>query len=87
MKKYFIVSLLTVFLFSLSLFTNDSNEVQAASLGQKLSQPEEGWKRYEDDNSAIEYTGTGWTRMEGYDTGQYSKDYSGIVRFSFMVVS
>ncbi|CAM4391826.1 hypothetical protein BAMA_15475 [Bacillus manliponensis] len=83
MRKYFIVSLLSAFLFSLSLIFIDSNEVQAATLGQQLSQPEEDWKRYEDDSSEIEYKGTGWERHPGYTTGQTKKDYSGSVRFVF----
>ncbi|SNS21498.1 hypothetical protein SAMN05446037_100659 [Anaerovirgula multivorans] len=29
-------------------------------IGQQLLQPENGWERYDDTNSYIEYTGTGW---------------------------
>lgn len=90
MKKYLIVSLLTVFLFSLSLFTNDSNEVQAATIGQQLTQPEAGWKRYDDTYPAIKYLGTGWTRYTGgsyyngsFDSNIESSNYNTKMQFTF----
>ncbi|MFJ5564359.1 Ig-like domain-containing protein [Lysinibacillus xylanilyticus] len=58
MKKYFSILILAISMFSLSLFTNNSIEVNAASIGEHLPQPEEGWKRYDNTNPAIKYEGS-----------------------------
>ncbi|MED3804074.1 Ig-like domain-containing protein [Lysinibacillus xylanilyticus] len=58
MKKYFSILILAISMFSLSLFTNNSIEVNAASMGEHLPQPEEGWKRYDNTNPAIKYEGS-----------------------------
>lgn len=57
MKKI-IFSIVTVLLFSLYLLPFDSNQVQAATIGQQLKQPEDGWKRYDDTDPAIRYDGS-----------------------------
>ncbi|HHY74266.1 MAG TPA: hypothetical protein GX497_13790 [Bacillus bacterium] len=61
MKKSLVVLMSLIFLFSLSLLTFDSNEVKAATIGQQLLKPEEGWKRYDDTDPAIKYS-VGWTK-------------------------
>lgn len=58
MKKYIEILILSIFMFSLSLFTNNSIEVNAASIGQQLLQPEEGWKRYENTDPHFKYIGS-----------------------------
>ncbi len=44
-----------------------------AKVGDKLTQPESGWKRYDDQNSLIKYTGA-WTK--GSSTPWYNGTYS-----------
>ncbi|PIJ96852.1 hypothetical protein [Lysinibacillus sphaericus] len=58
MKKKFVVSFFTLLLFALSLFIFDSNEVKAATIGERLPQPEEGWKRYDDTEVPFVLTGS-----------------------------
>ncbi|WP_431030127.1 hypothetical protein [Lysinibacillus sp. LZ02] len=52
-KKLGILFLCFAMLFSVSLLPIGANEVQAASIGEKLLQPEEGWQRYDDRNEFI----------------------------------
>lgn len=52
-----------------------------ATIGQQLSSPEPGWKRYEDDCGAIKYEGQGWFKNGSYDTLTSSSD--GKISFKF----
>ncbi|WP_315082299.1 Ig-like domain-containing protein [uncultured Clostridium sp.] len=45
----------------------------AATVGQQLFQPEDGWKRYDESNINIKYIGNGW------NTYSYSNYYKGTV--------
>ena len=38
-----------------------------ASLGDKLTQPEVGWKRYDNTDSLIEYTGSGFVHLTNHE--------------------
>ncbi|GLC89315.1 Ig-like domain-containing protein [Lysinibacillus piscis] len=68
MKKYFLIFILVISMFSLSLFTNNSIEVKAASIGYQLLQPEKGWKRYENTDPHFKYIGNWelWFQPNGY---------------------
>lgn len=57
-KKKFLLSFSALLLFSLSLFTFDSNEVEAVTTSQQLLQPEEGWERYDDSEAAFVLKGS-----------------------------
>ncbi|WP_336077068.1 fibronectin type III domain-containing protein [Paenibacillus sp. 203] len=73
MKIYFmkkISILLGVLLFGTSLILNSNT--YAASIGERLTSPEEGWKRYDDMNPAIKYEGSGW----GYVTNEPNSVYA-----------
>ncbi len=54
MKKFSLV-FLSMIVLVLTFFASISS---AATVGQQLTQPESGWLRYDDGNSAIVYTGT-----------------------------
>lgn len=47
-------------LISLLLFFSLGTGAFAATVGDKLEQPEEGWTRYDDKDINITYTGSGW---------------------------
>ncbi|MGZ7443747.1 fibronectin type III domain-containing protein [Paenibacillus sp. TH7-28] len=84
MKKISIsvlLSLLLIFSFSSNTF--------AATIGQSLTSPEEGWKRYDGSDKAIEYIGSGWTtqRNSSYYQGSmhYTQTINGTkVKFGFV---
>lgn len=57
MKK---IALLFIVLFCFAL----PNYSYAATLGQVLKTPEEGWQRIDDKNSNIQYVGSGWSVLD-----------------------
>ncbi|PPQ47764.1 hypothetical protein C5G87_16740 [Paenibacillus peoriae] len=69
MKKISI--LLGVLLFATSLILNSNT--YAASIGERLTSPEEGWKRYDDMNPAINYEGSGWAYVTNEPNSVYAK--------------
>lgn len=50
----------TLFLLSLILLFGFNQGVYAATVGDSLTSPEEGWNRYDDTDSNIQYEGNGW---------------------------
>ncbi|KPU43036.1 hypothetical protein OXPF_34680 [Oxobacter pfennigii] len=50
--------LVCLMLIGMCLFTANAF---AATIGQQLTSPEAGWRRYDDTDSRIQYIGTGWT--------------------------
>lgn len=48
----------------------DGIMANAATIGQQLLEPETGWRRYEDSNSEINYTGT-WYVGDIHNTSPY----------------
>ncbi|WP_342426521.1 bacterial surface protein [Paenibacillus sp. FSL L8-0158] len=50
----------TLFLLSLILLFGFNQGVYAATVGDSLTFPEEGWNRYDDTDSHIQYEGDGW---------------------------
>lgn len=87
MKKNFVVSFFTLLLFGLSLFIFDSNEVKAATIGEQLKELEIGWKRYDDTDNAIIYSGTDWRvdKLAGYFNGSvnFTLEVGDYVSFKF----
>ncbi|MCM3131539.1 discoidin domain-containing protein [Paenibacillus polysaccharolyticus] len=49
----------------------DDDGYLIAQVGQKLTAPEVGWKRYDDATSEIKYEGTGWVSAKG-DSNTYA---------------
>ncbi|MCS6515145.1 hypothetical protein, partial [Burkholderia thailandensis] len=64
----------TVLIFSVSIYALNGSKVEAATVGQKLTAPEEGWQRYEESNSLIVYNGT-WHTNTGSIYGGGSNKY------------
>lgn len=86
MKRNFVVSFFALLLFGLSLFIFDSNEVEAATIGQQLPQPEEGWKRYDDTHPAIKYSNSFYKEYLVSHYGgniAYTKGHAGSFEFKF----
>ncbi|WP_260148218.1 hypothetical protein [Paenibacillus polymyxa] len=50
----------TLFLLSIILLFSFNQGVYAATVGDPLTSPEEGWNRYDDTDSTIQYEGNGW---------------------------
>lgn len=76
MKKYFmpaILSLLLLFSFGTSVF--------AASIGDVLTEPEEGWKRVRFTSTDIQYSGEGWKQYKGIENESLYKNAS--FKFNF----
>lgn len=65
----------------------DGTEDNSAKVGDQLTSPEIGWKRYNDNNSNISYIGHGWgTQSESgyYKSAKHLSEYKGdIYRFDF----
>lgn len=91
-KKFsimFVMSLILVFVGAVSAFADDSYIVGTANLGNtvensakvgdQLIAPEKGWKRYDDSNDKIKYSGT-WAL--DVDTNQDNKSYYTTTDFS-----
>ncbi|CAH2712909.1 hypothetical protein BACCIP111895_00042 [Neobacillus rhizosphaerae] len=71
MKKILVVLSVLVMFLSTTTFNLSGNKVEAATIGQKLSEPEAGWKRYDDSNPLITYRGIGWVHSTG-QSGYYN---------------
>lgn len=76
-------------LFSFFLVLSLSSQVFAASVGDKLTQPEDGWKRYDDSSKYVYYYGK-WTQSPPTSGKTYNNSYSystdvenGKIRFRF----
>ncbi|WP_152669076.1 hypothetical protein [Paenibacillus sp. DMB20] len=75
-------------LLSLFLVLSFTSNIYAASIGQPLTSPEEGWKRYDDSNKAIEYIGDWNTQINSsfyQGSMRYTQTYSGTkIKFGFV---
>lgn len=70
MKNYFKkLSIMFVILLAVIGFGTIQNGIvaNAASVGQQLTSPEDGWRRYEETDSNIKYIGEGWGENFGMD--------------------
>ena len=65
--------------------------ITSSIIGDKLPKPEEGWSRFDDDDSAIEYCGEGWLR-QSYDNYEFynktisacaAPNESNVIKFRF----
>jgi len=80
MKKILVVLSVLVMFLSTTIFNLSGNKVEAATIGQKLTEPEAGWKRYDDSNPLINYEGY-W--IHGAGTGHIgyyndTRSYTGV---------
>ncbi|AYV67097.1 hypothetical protein C2I06_09535 [Niallia circulans] len=85
MKKILmIISAVTIVIFSVSIYAFNGSKVEAATVGQKLTAPEEGWQRYDDLDSLIEYDGgsAAWTAnyKDPSETAQYKGSAHGALK-------
>lgn len=64
-KLFLLIATITVIFSSLSFYQFNSNKVEAATIGQQLKNPEEGWKRYDDTDLAIKYQENAWEKYSG----------------------
>ncbi|MEZ2716991.1 Ig-like domain-containing protein [Niallia circulans] len=71
-KLFLLIATITVIISSLSFYQFNSNKVEAANIGQQLTEPEKGWTRYDDSNENIKYEGTGWTTPTPVDKAPYN---------------
>lgn len=81
-----VLSVITVILFSLSVNAFNASQVEAVTLGQGLTQPEAGWKRYDDTDPFIKYEGTWLTKSNGIfynNTLHYAKTNGAKISFKF----
>ncbi|MDR4318403.1 Virion structural protein [Niallia circulans] len=75
MKKILmIISAVTIVIFSVSIYAFNGSKVEAATVGQKLTAPEEGWQRYDDTNSLISYSDKDNSWKPYIDPGQYKNN-------------
>ncbi|MHC1682582.1 MAG: Ig domain-containing protein [Clostridiaceae bacterium] len=76
-KKYKVISILVcaILVFSAIIFDNTVRSVQAATVGQQLTAPESGWKRFDDTDANLTYTGT-WGTFNNADIYNQSYKYS-----------
>ena len=77
-KKFSIIFVMLLAVIGVGMIQNGS-VVNAATIGQQLTQPETGWKRYDDNDSNITYKGS-WV----YDKGNTTADmyYNGTRHYS-----
>ncbi|HBJ2623477.1 TPA: Ig-like domain-containing protein [Clostridium botulinum] len=74
-KKILVMFVMVLTIMGIGIFQNGTI-ANAATVGQQLTQPEDGWKRYDENNINIKYIGNGW------DTYQIDDYYNGAVRAS-----
>lgn len=74
MKKIFVfISIFIIIFTSFTIDTLHSSKVKAASIGEQLKEPENGWKRYDDANEKFLYS-SGWkAHINGLN--QYNSTY------------
>ncbi|MCT4543629.1 MAG: hypothetical protein N4A63_08815 [Vallitalea sp.] len=74
-----------VLLFAMIMVLGGVN-IYAANVGDKLEQPEDGWKRYDDADTNIKYNGT-WIKANDSSLWEksfmWSKDYDASINFKF----
>lgn len=79
--------LMAIILFSFSLDAFYESKAEAATVGQQLLQPEEGWQRFDDTHPFIKYTGSGWkvTKNASHYNGTHgaTPNLSDTIMFSF----
>jgi hypothetical protein len=81
-KKFGI--LFGVLLFVMVTFLNSSS--YAASVGERLSEQEAGWERYDDGNKSIKYLGSwvdDYSGDEYYSTSKWTRQSGAQIKFSF----
>ncbi|WP_315109800.1 Ig-like domain-containing protein [Clostridium intestinale] len=59
-KKFIAFSLVVILVTIFSLSWIKGSNASAATVGQQLPSPEAGWRRYDDSDSKIIYSGSGW---------------------------
>ncbi|MGG3803185.1 Ig-like domain-containing protein [Metabacillus fastidiosus] len=73
MKKFLVVLTAIVIIFGFSLASFIGIDAKAATVGDQLTEPESGWKRYDDVDSAIKYSGN---VVRGTDPNAYKGTYT-----------
>ncbi len=80
-KKFSIMFVMALAIIGVGIFQNGA-VANAATVGQQLTQPEDGWRRYYDTDKNIEYIGEGWKEYRG--NVHYTDNLKeALVRFNF----
>ncbi|ERK30233.1 Ig-like domain-containing protein [Clostridium intestinale] len=85
-KKFIVFSLIVILATIFSLTWIKGSNASAATVGQQLTAPEAGWRRYDDANSNFKYTGnwvTGNNSARYNGSNKYTMNKDGKVNFSF----
>ncbi|MDF2885530.1 MAG: bacterial surface protein containing Ig-like domain [Clostridiaceae bacterium] len=77
-KKFSIMFAIALAIIGLGMIYGGSG-ANAATVGQQLTEPESGWKRYENTDSNISYIGKGW------DLYYYSTESGGNTSYTFNI--
>lgn len=88
MKKINYINLIFCLFIILGVYISNSNIIYAANIGDRITEPEEGWRRYDDSNENIEYIGDVIIKVDPthgyYNDDLHSFDYTDAsVKFSF----
>ncbi len=51
----------------------NNTEKNSGKIGDKINEPEKGWKRYDDTNKNISYIGSGWGDSSFFTEGRFGK--------------
>ncbi len=84
-KKILIMFVMVLTIMSVGIIKNEI-VANAATVGEQLLQPEEGWRRYDDEDGNISYIGDGWyygTNIESQNGMLHANIGYGEARFNF----
>ncbi|MFT8352819.1 Ig-like domain-containing protein [Clostridium saccharoperbutylacetonicum] len=86
MKKYFkkfsIMFMMTLAIIGIGMIYG-GNGANAATVGQQLTSPENGWQRYTYKSNGISYIGTGWTDKNNENYQIYTQNAGDKIEISF----
>ncbi|AIY80889.1 Ig domain-containing protein [Clostridium botulinum] len=71
-KRIIIMFVMTLTIMGVGAFQNKTI-ANAATVGEQLLQPEDGWKRYDDTNENIIYSGNGWNNSTFFTDGRFGQ--------------
>ncbi|NFH89158.1 Ig domain-containing protein [Clostridium botulinum] len=71
-KRILIMFVMALTIMSVGIMKNGII-ANAATVGEQLLQPEDGWKRYDDTNENIIYSGNGWNNSTFFTDGRFGQ--------------
>lgn len=85
-KRIFIMFVMVLTIMSVGIIKNEI-AANAATVGEQLLQPEEGWRRYDDEDSNLKFIGESWEEQEhkSFLNGKfkYASEKGAYVEFKF----